>query len=158
MRWKCRLRHFETLIPTASGLRICILLAVTVGVSSFAENNLNATPNAGVAAKPTRHRQSFANTERQSAAQSRVHRRLEPASAERFASTDHAPSIDPQEYVIGPEDVLDINVFEAPEMIATCAFQRAAKSLCRCWARLQQPALRHGSWKRPLKSCFIKNT
>jgi polysaccharide export outer membrane protein len=35
---------------------------------------------------------------------------------ERFASTDQVPSYDPQEYVIGPEDVLDINVFEASEM------------------------------------------
>jgi polysaccharide biosynthesis/export protein len=35
---------------------------------------------------------------------------------ERFASGDQVPSYDPQEYVIGPEDVLDINVFEASEM------------------------------------------
>ena len=35
---------------------------------------------------------------------------------QRSASIDEAPNYDPQEYLIGPEDVLDINVFEAPEM------------------------------------------
>jgi len=100
-----------------SGLRICILLAVTVGVSSFAENNLNATPNAGVAA----NQQDIAKAS-QTTEQPEVPPNLESTVdwnrrlRERFASTDHAPSIDPQEYVIGPEDVLDINVFEAPEM------------------------------------------
>jgi polysaccharide biosynthesis/export protein len=35
---------------------------------------------------------------------------------ERSASTDEMPSGNPSEYAIGPEDVLDINVFEAQEM------------------------------------------
>jgi polysaccharide export outer membrane protein len=35
---------------------------------------------------------------------------------DRLASVDAAPRNDPQEYVIGPEDVVDINVFEASEM------------------------------------------
>lgn len=35
---------------------------------------------------------------------------------EQFASTSPIPSFDPREYVIGPEDVLEINVFEAQEM------------------------------------------
>jgi len=45
-----------------------------------------------------------------------------PASAERSASTDPLPTFDAREYVIGPEDVLDINVFEAPEMNACARF------------------------------------
>ena len=34
----------------------------------------------------------------------------------RFASRDSTSGIDPVDYLIGPEDVLDISVFEAPEM------------------------------------------
>lgn len=35
---------------------------------------------------------------------------------EQFASRDSTLGLDPADYVIGPEDVLDISVFEAPEM------------------------------------------
>ena len=35
---------------------------------------------------------------------------------ERSASVEHAPSSNAAEYIIGPEDVLDINVFEAQEL------------------------------------------
>jgi polysaccharide biosynthesis/export protein len=34
----------------------------------------------------------------------------------RIASRDSTPGLDPADYVIGPEDVLEISVFEAPEM------------------------------------------
>jgi polysaccharide biosynthesis/export protein len=102
-----------------SGLRLCVLLVFTVGVSSSAKSNLNATTNIGVAA----NQQDIAKSS-QTTQQPDVPPNLESTSdwnrrlRERFASTDRAPSIDPQEqeYVIGPEDVLDINIFEAPEM------------------------------------------
>jgi polysaccharide export outer membrane protein len=100
-----------------SGLRICILLVFTVGVSSFAENNLNATTNVGVAA----NQQDIAKTS-QTTEQPAVPPNLESTEEwnrrlrEQFGSTDPAARFDEQEYVIGPEDVLDINVFEAPEM------------------------------------------
>jgi len=100
-----------------SGLRICILLVFTVGVSSSVQSNLNATTKVGVAAS----QQEIAKTS-QTTEQPKVPPNLESTEEwnrrlrERFASTDPMPSFDPGEYVIGPEDVLDINVFEAPEM------------------------------------------
>ncbi len=98
-------------------LRICILLVFTVGVSSSAKSDLNAKTNVGVAA----NQQEIAKTS-QTTEQPDVPPNLESTEdwnrrlRERFASTDPMPSFDPREYVIGPEDVLDINVFEAPEM------------------------------------------
>ena len=100
-----------------SGLRICILFVFTVGVSSFAGSNLNATSMAGVAASQQEIAKTSHTTE-----QPVVSPNLESTEdwnrrlRERFTLTDSTPTIDPQEYVIGPEDVLDINVFEAPEM------------------------------------------
>ena len=98
-------------------LRICILLVFTVGVSSSAKSDLNAKTNVGVAA----NQQEIAKTS-QTTEQPDLPPNLESTEdwnrrlRERFASTDPMPSFDPREYVIGPEDVLDINVFEAPEM------------------------------------------
>ena len=98
-------------------LRICILLVFTVGVSSSAKSDLNAKTNVGVAA----NQQEIAKTS-QTTEQPDVPPNLESTEdwnrrlRERFASTNPMPSFDPREYVIGPEDVLDINVFEAPEM------------------------------------------
>jgi polysaccharide export outer membrane protein len=98
-------------------LRICILLVFTVGVSSSAKSDLNAKTNVGVAA----NQQEIAKTS-QTTEQPGVPPNLESTEdwnrrlRERFSSPDPMPSFDPREYVIGPEDVLDINVFEAPEM------------------------------------------
>jgi len=86
------------------------LLVFTVGVSSSAKSDLNAKTNVGVAA----NQQEIAKTSQTTNSQ-----RCRPISnplkigtgrlRERFASTDSMPSFDPREYVIGPEDVLDIN-------------------------------------------------
>ncbi len=100
-----------------SGLRICILLVFTVGVSSSAESNLNATTKIGGAASQQEPGKPSHTAEQPEAPPNLEstedwNRRLR----ERSASTDPMPTFDAREYVIGPEDVLDINVFEAPEM------------------------------------------
>jgi polysaccharide export outer membrane protein len=100
------------------GLRICILLVFTAGVSFSAECSPQVTPQLEVAA----NQQEIAKT-RQATEQPDVRPNLESTEdwnrhlRERSASiVDPAPGFDPREYVIGPEDVLDINVFEAPEI------------------------------------------
>jgi polysaccharide export outer membrane protein len=100
-----------------SVLTICVLLVFIVAVPSSAQNNLSATTAVG----DTANRQAIAkaphSTERTGAAPN-----LESTEdwnqhlRERFASLDAMPTYNPQEYLIGSEDVLDINVFEAPEM------------------------------------------
>ena len=98
-------------------LGICILLILTVAAPSCAQTNLRTTTAVGV------------NTNRQEIAKaphSAEHAGAPPnlESTEdwnqhlraRFASLDPMPTYNPQEYLIGSEDVLDINVFEAPEM------------------------------------------
>jgi polysaccharide biosynthesis/export protein len=100
-----------------SGPRICILLVFAVGVPSSAQSNLNATTKVGVGASQQETAKTSQTTELP-----KVPPNLESTEdwnrrlRERFASTDPMASFDPGEYAIGPEDVLDINVFEAPEM------------------------------------------
>jgi polysaccharide biosynthesis/export protein len=98
-------------------LRICLLIVFTVGVTSFAEPKLNATTTAGatgdqqeISKTPSPREQTGSPSNLESAED--WNRRLRG----RFGSVDPGPSYDPREYVIGPEDVLDINVFEAAEM------------------------------------------
>jgi polysaccharide export outer membrane protein len=97
--------------------RICLLVVSTVGVTSFAAQGLNAKTTEDAAAE----RPEFAKA-RASTVDAGSPPKLESAEEwnrrlrDRFASVDPAPSDDSQEYVIGPEDVLDINVFEASEM------------------------------------------
>jgi polysaccharide export outer membrane protein len=86
-------------------------------VPSFPEWNLNATTTAGVFANQqeiVRTRQSPERPEAQPSLESTDdwNRRLR----ERSVSADPKGSVVPREYTIGPEDVLDINVFEAQEM------------------------------------------
>ena len=98
------------------GVRICFLVAFTIGVTSFSAGNIKAAALVGGA-----DHQETAKTP-----PSKEHAGAPPSLEsvedwnqrlkERFAPTDQVPSYDPQEYVIGPEDVLDINVFEASEM------------------------------------------
>lgn len=100
-----------------SVLRFGLLVAFTVGATSFVEAKLSVPNTEGA----TADRQEIAKTP-----PSTEHARMAPnlQSAEdwnsrlrqRSASIDEGPNYDPQEYVIGPEDVLDINVFEASEM------------------------------------------
>jgi len=98
-------------------VRICILLVLAVAVPSSAQSNLGTTTAVGVdtnrqeiakAPHPTDHTGAPPNLE--STEDWNQHLR------ERFTSLDPMPTYNPQEYLIGSEDVLDINVFEAPEM------------------------------------------
>ncbi len=96
---------------------LCTLLVFWAGVPSFPEWNLNATTTAGVFANQqeiVRTRQSPERPEAQPSLESTDdwNRRLR----ERSVSADPKGSVVPREYTIGPEDVLDINVFEAQEM------------------------------------------
>ena len=96
---------------------LCTLLVFWAGVPSFPEWNLNATTTAGVFANQqeiVRTRQSPERPEAQAGLESTEdwNRRLR----ERSASADPMASTGSREYTIGPEDVLDINVFEAQEM------------------------------------------
>src|SRR3981189_286634 len=96
---------------------LCALLVFWAGVPSFPEWNLNATTTAGVFANQqeiVRTRQSPERPEAQPSLESTDDwkRRLR----ERSVSADPKGSVVPREYTIGPEDVLDINVFEAQEM------------------------------------------
>jgi polysaccharide biosynthesis/export protein len=87
---------------------ICTLLVLLVGVPSLPELNLNAAITAGVAA----NLQETAKT-RQSAEHAGAPASLGSTEA---VSADPKASVGPREYTIGPEDVLDVNVFEAQEM------------------------------------------
>jgi polysaccharide biosynthesis/export protein len=96
---------------------LCTLLVFLTGASSFPGGSLNATTTPGVAANQQEvvgTRQSAERPEAQPSLESTEewNRRLR----ERSASADPMASVGPREYTIGPEDVLDINVFEAPEM------------------------------------------
>jgi polysaccharide biosynthesis/export protein len=96
---------------------ICTLLVFLVGGPSFPGWNLNATTRAQVAASQQETSRTPQSTERpqpQASLESTEdwNRRLR----QRSASADPIASVDAREYTIGPEDVLDINVFEAPEM------------------------------------------
>jgi len=96
---------------------ICTLLVFCAGVPSFPELNLNATTTAGVFANQqeiVRTRQSTEHRGTQASLESTEdwNRRLR----ERSVSADPKGSVVLREYTIGPEDVLDINVFEAQEM------------------------------------------
>jgi polysaccharide export outer membrane protein len=96
---------------------ICILLFLTLAVPSSAQSNLSATPTVGVTANRQEIAKAPHSTEHTGAPPS-----LESTEdwnqhlRERFASLDPVPTYNPQDYLIGSEDVLDINVFEAPEM------------------------------------------
>jgi polysaccharide export outer membrane protein len=100
-----------------SVLSICILLVLTVAVPSSAQSNLSATTTVGV----TTNRQDIAKAPH-STDHTGAPLNLESTEdwnhhlRQRFASLDPMPTYNPQEYLIGSEDVLDINVFEAPEM------------------------------------------
>jgi len=98
-------------------MRISLLIVFTVGVTSFAEPKLIATTTAGatgdqqeISKTPSLKEHTGSPSNLESAED--WNRRLR----DRFGSVDPGPRYDPQEYVIGPEDVLDINVFEATEM------------------------------------------
>src|SRR5882762_3702119 len=99
-----------------SVLSICILLVLTA-VPSSAQSNLSATTTVGV----TTNRQDIAKAPH-STDHTWAPLNLESTEdwnhhlRQRFASLDPMPTYNPQEYLIGSEDVLDINVFEAPEM------------------------------------------
>jgi polysaccharide export outer membrane protein len=96
---------------------ICILLVLAAAVPSCAQSNLSATTTVG----GTANRQEIVKAPH-SAEHTGAPPNLESTEdwnqhlRERFASLDPKPSYNPQEYLIGSEDVLDINVFEAPEM------------------------------------------
>jgi polysaccharide export outer membrane protein len=98
-------------------LGICILLILAVAAPICAQSNPRTTTAVGVntnrqeiakAPPTTEHTGAPPNLE--STEDWNQHLR------ERFASLDPKPTYNPQEYLIGSEDVLDINVFEAPEM------------------------------------------
>src|SRR5882757_10054852 len=96
---------------------LCTLLVFWAGVPTFPEWNLNATTTEGVFANQqeiVRTRQSTQHPQSQASLESTEdwNRRLR----ERSVSADPKGSVVPREYTIGPEDVLDINVFEAQEM------------------------------------------
>jgi polysaccharide biosynthesis/export protein len=96
---------------------ICTLLIFLVGVPNSPEWNLNAATTAEVAAsqqETAKIQQSTQHPESQPSLESTEewNRRLR----ERSASADPIAGVGPREYTIGPEDVLDINVFEAQEM------------------------------------------
>jgi polysaccharide biosynthesis/export protein len=96
---------------------ICTFLVFLAGGPSFPGANLNASTTAGDSANQQelfRTGQSAGRPEAQPNVESTEdwNRRLR----ERRASADPMPSVSLREYMIGPEDVLDINVFEAQEM------------------------------------------
>lgn len=96
---------------------ICTVLVFLAGVPNFPGWNLNATTKAAVAAtqqETTRIRQSAEHPEAPASLESTEewNRRLR----ERSVSANPMANVSPREYTIGPEDVLDINVFEAQEM------------------------------------------
>lgn len=98
-------------------LSIYILLILTLAVPGSAQSNLSATTTVAV----TANRQEIAKAPR-SSEHTGAPPNLETTEdwnqhlRARFASIDPMPTYNPQEYLIGSEDVLDINVFEAPEM------------------------------------------
>jgi polysaccharide export outer membrane protein len=88
-------------------------------VLSFSASDLNAETNAGTCAT----QQELAKTPQSTDSNvAKLAPNLETTEdwnrrlKERSVSTDPMPSLNPPEYTIGPEDVLDINVFEAQEM------------------------------------------
>ena len=96
-------------------LSCCLLIVFAAGATSFAEDNPNAKVRAGIAENrpeidKTPPERIGASPNLESAED--WNRRLR----ERFASIDPAVGFSRQEYLIGPEDVLDISVFGAPEM------------------------------------------
>jgi polysaccharide export outer membrane protein len=100
-------------------LRICTLLLLAAGVLSFFDSGLHAKTKAATGARQQELAETPQSTEDRAAkllpnleSTEDWNRRLK----ERSAPTDPMPSLNPPEYTIGPEDVLDINVFEAPEM------------------------------------------
>lgn len=97
--------------------RICIRLVFAAAVCSLFAN----CPRAGTQSSGDVKQQETGNTSRKMTppeTPSNVestddwNRRLR----KRFASRDSRSGLDPEDYVIGPEDVLDVSVFEAPEM------------------------------------------
>jgi len=96
---------------------ICTLLIFLVGVPNSPEWNLNAATAPEVAAsqqETAKIQQSTQHPESQASLESTDdwNRRLR----ERSVSADAMTDVSAREYAIGPEDVLDINVFEAQEM------------------------------------------
>ena len=96
---------------------ICTLLIFLVGVPNSPEWNLNAATAPEVAAsqqETAKIQQSTQHPESQASLESTDdwNRRLR----ERSVSADAMTDVSAREYTIGPEDVLDINVFEAQEM------------------------------------------
>jgi polysaccharide export outer membrane protein len=88
-------------------------------VLGFSASDLNAKTKAGTCARQQELAKTPQSTDGQVAklppdleSTEDWNRRLKGRSA----STDPMPGINPPEYTIGPEDVLDINVFEAQEM------------------------------------------
>ena len=127
--------RFATNLPKEKGTAACVilrrpcrprpvryvylgtLLFFLTGVPSLPEWNLNAKTTAGAAAnqqEADRTLQSPEHPETQASLESTEdwNRRLRGRSA----SASPMASAGPREYAIGPEDVLDINVFEAQEM------------------------------------------
>src|SRR6266481_9646733 len=96
---------------------ICTLLIFLTGVPNSREWNLNAATTAEVAAsqqetgktqQSTRHPESQASLESTEDWNRRLRERSVPADA--------MSDVSAREYTIGPEDVLEINVFESQEM------------------------------------------
>ena len=96
---------------------ICTVLVFLAAVPDFPGWNLNATTKGAVAAtqqETTRTRRSAEQPEAPASLESTEE--WNRCLRERSVSADPMANVSPREYTIGPEDVLDINVFEAQEM------------------------------------------
>lgn len=97
-----------------------MLFVFLVGAPDFPEWKLNAATTAQVGRQQETAPQK--NKTRQSAERSAAQPTLESTEdlnrrlRELSASADPAATVNPREYTIGPDDVLDINVFEAQEL------------------------------------------
>jgi polysaccharide export outer membrane protein len=100
-------------------LHVCALVFITGGALSFPDNHLNAKTLGGTCARQQELVKTPQSPEDRVA---KLPSNLESTEdwnrhlRERSASTDPMPSLTPPEYTIGPEDVLEVNVFEAQEM------------------------------------------
>jgi len=108
---------FRNLLRRQSAPRSCFLLVFAAVASTLAASSLQAGTDSDGAAKRQQTAHPWRATELPVTPPNLEstddwNRRLR----ERFAAFDSTSSSDPQDYLIGPEDVLDINVFEAPEM------------------------------------------
>jgi len=99
---------------------LCAALAFTAAVLSFQVSDLKAAT--GSTRSGARQQETAKITQSKAGQMLQSPSNLESTEdwnrrlRERLASTDDMPGVSPSEYAIGPEDVLDINVFEAQEM------------------------------------------